>query len=139
MHKTGNPLRPIVASIDSPTYNLSKMFCRILKNIVGRTCHTVKNSTELARKLRKVRLPENYKLISLDVVSLLTKIPKELVYEAVHKRWQKIKKFTTLPKEEFLAGLKLVLEECCFQFNGTVTDKFLVHRWGVLLHQSSRI
>lgn len=118
VHKNGNPLRPIVSSIDSPTYNLSKMFCRILKNVVGKSCSTVRNATELAVKLRIVRLPSNYVLISLDVVSLFTKIPKELVYDAVQKRWQNIKKFTTLPKEEFLAGLQLVLEQCCFQFNG---------------------
>lgn len=72
----------------------------------------------MAQKLRRARLPPNYKLISLDVVSLFTKIPKELVYEAVHKKWSKIQKFTSLPKAEFLAGLKLVMEECFFQFNG---------------------
>lgn len=118
IHKPGHPVRPIVASINSPTYNLSKMFANILRNVVGKTGRTVKNATELVGKLRRMRLPSNYMLISLDVVSLFTNIPNDLVYAAVHKRWSKIKKFTNLPKDEFLAGIKMVLEECCFQFNG---------------------
>lgn len=118
IHKSGQPARPIVASINSPTYNLSKMFANVLKNVVGKTGRTVKNATELVTKLRRMRLPPNYKLISLDVVSLFTNIPNDLVYAAVNKRWTQIKKHTNLPKDEFLSGIKLVLEECCFQFNG---------------------
>ena len=108
-------MRPIVASIGSPTYNLSKMFANILKKVVGNTTRSVKNSTVLVSKLRRIRLPPTYKLISLDIVSLFTNIPNELVYEAINKRWTKIKNFTTLPKDEFLVGVKMVLEECCFQ------------------------
>ncbi|XP_037034404.1 uncharacterized protein LOC119073200 [Bradysia coprophila] len=117
IHKQGFPMRPIVASVDSATYNLSKMYSNILKNVTGKTNRTILNSTELVKKLRRVRLPENYRLISLDVVSLFTNIPSELVISAVNKKWLKIKNFTTLPKQEFIAGLQLVLEECCFQFN----------------------
>lgn len=119
VHKSGFPIRPIVASIDSATYNLSKMYSDILKNVTGKTNRSVLNSTELVKKLRRVRLPENYKLISLDVVSLFTNIPSELVISAIHRKWPKIQKFTTLPKHEFIAGLNLVLDECCFQFDGT--------------------
>lgn len=78
----------------------------------------VKNSIELAIKLRKLRLPKNHVLISLDVVSLFTKIPSKLIYAAVHKKWQTIKKHTKLPKGEFLEGLKIVIEKCCFQYEG---------------------
>ncbi|XP_037052022.1 uncharacterized protein LOC119085679 [Bradysia coprophila] len=118
IHKTGHPIRPIVASIGSPTYNLSKMFSNILKNVVGKSHRSIKNGTELVKKIRRIRLPPNYVLISLDVVSLFTKIPKDLVVSAVNKRWTKIKKFTNLPKDEFIVGLTMVLDECCFQFDG---------------------
>lgn len=119
VHKAGYPIRPIVSSIKAPTYQLSKMYSRILKNVVGKTYRSIKNSFELAKKLRRVRLPKNHVLISLDVVSLFTKIPSELIYAAIHKKWNTIKKFTSLPKEEFLEGLKIVIENCCFQFEGT--------------------
>lgn len=118
IHKTGYPIRPIVSSVNSPTYQLSKMFSRILKNVVGKTCRSIKNSKELATKLKKVRLPKNHVLISLDVVCLFTKIPSDLIYAAVPKKWQCIKKHTSLPKDELLEGLKIVIENCCFQYEG---------------------
>lgn len=92
IHKSGHPARPIVASINSATYNLSKMFANILKNVVGNSNRTIHNATELVTKLRKIRLPKNYILISFDVVSLFTNIPNDLVYAAIHKRWTKIQK-----------------------------------------------
>ena len=52
-------------------------------------------------------------------MSLFTKIPSELIYAAIHKKWNTIKKHTSLPKDEFLDGLKIVIEKCCFQYEGT--------------------
>lgn len=117
IHKTGFPLRPIVSCIDSATYNLSKMYANILKNVVGTSNRNIKNSNELVQKLQKVRFPSNYKIISLDVVSLFSNVPKELIISAVNKKWTKIQKYTNLPRTEFLAGLQLVIEDCCLQFN----------------------
>lgn len=85
--------------VDAPTYNLSKMFVDILKNFNRKTKRSVKNAAELKEKLKKLEIPKGYILVSLDVVSLFTKILKELVYEAIEAKWNKIKKFTKLPKD----------------------------------------
>lgn len=37
VHRAGYPIRPIVSTINSPTYQLSKMYSKILKNVVGKT------------------------------------------------------------------------------------------------------
>lgn len=120
IHKEGNPLRPIVDCINSPTYNLSKMYADILKNVTGNTRKSVRNSFEFKEKINDTVLPEGYVLVSLDVVSLFTNIPNDLVYKAVDKRWFQIRKFTNLPKSEFLKGLKVVLENCTFSFNNVI-------------------
>lgn len=101
---------------DAPTYNLSKMFVEIFKNINCKTNRSIKNASELKQKLKKLKVPRGYILVSLDVVSLFTKIPSELVYQAVEKKWTKIRKFTNLPKDEFLLGLKTVMENCVFKY-----------------------
>lgn len=106
IHKDGEPIRPIVASINTPTYNLSKMYANILKNVTGNTRRSIKNSLDFKEKLKNIKLPDGYVLASLDVVSLFTKIPKEMVYEAINKKWFQIKKFTTLPKSEFMKGIR---------------------------------
>lgn len=123
IHKEGNPPRPVVASIQSPTYNLSKWYAEILKNVTGKTRRSIKNSTQFKEKMDNVRLPDGYVLVSLDVISLFTKIPKELVYLALDKNWFKIKKHTTLPKNEFIRGIKMIMENCTFSFNGTIYEQ----------------
>ena len=120
IHKANNPLRPIVSMNDAPTYNLSKMFVDILNNINGKTKRSVRNASELRQKLKKLKIPKGYVLVSLDVVSLFTKIPSELVYSAIEKKWTKICKFTKLPKDEFLLGLKMVMENCVFQYKDAI-------------------
>lgn len=62
-------------------------------------------------------MPKGYKMISLDAKSLFTNISKELTINAINKQWRKISKFTSLPKDEFIEGLKMVMDNCCFQYN----------------------
>lgn len=50
IHKQGDPPTPIVASIDSPTCNLSKMYANILKNVTGNNIRSVKISTNSNKK-----------------------------------------------------------------------------------------
>lgn len=85
IHKENDPLRPIVSSIQSPTYNLSKWYANVLKNVTGKTRRSIKNATEFKEKMENTRLPDDYMLVSLDVISLFTKIPNELVYLAIDK------------------------------------------------------
>uniref|UniRef100_H2ZXP3 Uncharacterized protein n=1 Tax=Latimeria chalumnae TaxID=7897 RepID=H2ZXP3_LATCH len=44
IHKEGNPLRPIVSNIGSPTYALAKYLCIIISPLVNNSTCTVKNS-----------------------------------------------------------------------------------------------
>ena len=54
--------------------------------------------------------------MSLDVISLFTKIPKELVYQCIRDKWSEIKQFTKLPMDEILSGMAVVMENCVFQY-----------------------
>ncbi|CAI5693976.1 unnamed protein product [Oreochromis niloticus] len=51
IHKEGVPLRPIVSSINSATYNIAKHLATILAPLVGNTPHHIKNSTDKVQKL----------------------------------------------------------------------------------------
>ena len=44
IHKGGNPPRPIVSFLTSPTYNLSKHLAKVLGPLVGNTLSAVRNS-----------------------------------------------------------------------------------------------
>lgn len=45
IHKEGIPLRPIVNTIGSPTYDLAKYLAKILKPLVGKTFSFIKDSS----------------------------------------------------------------------------------------------
>ncbi len=120
IHKANAPIRPIVSMVDSPTYNLSKMFATIIKNVTGNTGRSLRNAYELKTAAKNIIVPKGYILVSLDVVSLFTKIPKELVYQCIKDRWSAIQPFTQLPMSEFLNGLQLVMENCVFQYKGII-------------------
>ncbi|GAB1867929.1 Reverse transcriptase domain-containing protein [Camponotus japonicus] len=57
-------------------------------------------------------------MISLDVCSLFTNIPKDLVINAIKKRWDDIAKNTKFNLAQFLYAIELILDSTCFAFDG---------------------
>lgn len=86
LHKPGVPLRPIVSSIQSPFYKLSKYLCNILSNITCKNQHYIKDSFSFKEFISTIKIPKEYKLVSLDVTSLYTNIPNELLSEIIKKK-----------------------------------------------------
>lgn len=120
IHKEGNPMRPVVAFINSPLYNISKFFADILKNMVGNEVSSVKNSYDLIENIKDIRIPSDHKLVSFDVVSLFTNIPSKLVIGTIKRKWDVICQFTRFPKDQFIRGLNFILENCFFSFNNII-------------------
>jgi tRNA A37 threonylcarbamoyladenosine biosynthesis protein TsaE len=67
IHKVDVPFRPIVSSINSPTYSLSRFYGDVINNDLYKTESFVKNSEELRDFLLSIRIPQGYAIISLDV------------------------------------------------------------------------
>lgn len=91
-----------MSSIESPTYNLSKFFANIINKILGKTEFHVKDSWDFHKFIKEKTIPSNYKIISLDVVSLYTNIPTNLALECINERWDEIKIYTKIPKMNLL-------------------------------------
>lgn len=102
VHKLVCPFRLIVSSVNSPLYQLAVFLHKIMIKSFPTAHSFIKNSFELMKRLNNVHLGSDYKLISLDVVSLFTNIPIDLAIESVSNRWNYIKDNTDLPKSEFL-------------------------------------
>lgn len=75
IHKKDIPLRPIVDSIGSVTYNLSKALVEIIKPLLGQTKHHCQNLKQLVKELNDIKIESDEILISHDVISLFTKTP----------------------------------------------------------------
>ncbi len=75
IHKEGVPLRPIVSSINSVTYNIAKYVANILAPLVGNTPHHIQNSLDFVNKVKGLKIEQDETMVSYDVTSLFTCIP----------------------------------------------------------------
>lgn len=117
VHKPVLGWRVIVDSTNGPTYKLARFLSDILKNVVGKTERHVKDSWTFVEEIKNLRCPEDHMLISLDVQSLFTNIPTELVVKSCERRWNVIKNHTKIPKNDFIKAIKLCLDNNVFVFN----------------------
>jgi hypothetical protein len=134
IHKPNVPLRPIVASIGSPTYALAKYLAEILKPVVGKTEHHVVNSKEFVTKMEHIRLGKNDILVSFDVVSLFTNVPVEEACTIAKERLLSditLSQRTNFSPENVHDLLKLCLTTTCFQWREKFYEQTNALQWEV--------
>ncbi|TWW61021.1 hypothetical protein D4764_05G0011110 [Takifugu flavidus] len=119
IHKPGTPLRPIVSSINSVTYNISKYLASILSPMVGNTPHHIKNSQDFAQKVSGLTLLPEETMVSYDVTSLFTCIPTASAIDTIHKDLlldKNLTERTTLTPAQICTMLDLCLNTTYFQY-----------------------
>jgi len=79
IHKKGYPLRIIVSSSGSLLHNLAIFLHKILQDSLPTASSHINNSLDLIQKLESLYIPDNYILVSLDVISLFTNVPIEFI------------------------------------------------------------
>ena len=120
IHNNGNPLRPIVSFISSPTCNLSKYVAKTLKPLTGNSAYTVKNSTEFCEGNPDINLPDDDELVFFDVVPLFTSIPVNVAVKVAHNRLvndQNLQERTTLLVTDIIELLDFCLSTTNFQYD----------------------
>ncbi|XP_014614527.1 PREDICTED: uncharacterized protein LOC106792572 [Polistes canadensis] len=82
-----------------------------------------KTQTRLGHKtcqfIPKITLQEDYRLVSLDVISLFTNIPKKLVIKMINEDWDKLTNFILIPKNILLEIIKFCFKSSYFKFDGS--------------------
>ncbi|XP_018306455.1 uncharacterized protein [Mycetomoellerius zeteki] len=127
VHKDGYPLRIIISSTGSPLHNLATFLYKILVTSLPPVKGFIRNSFQLAKNIDKLKISNDDTLFSLDVVSLFTNVPVDLVLDGINKRWHLIRTNTCLSRTEFLNATKLILDSTFFTFN----DKYYRQSFGV--------
>lgn len=83
VHKQNFSLRPILAMNGAPGYFSGKIFNEMLNVIFPRTHFHIKDSFEMKDFIDSVIIMDNDVLVSFDVVSMFTSIPRKLVREII--------------------------------------------------------
>ncbi|XP_062711099.1 uncharacterized protein LOC134289353 [Aedes albopictus] len=114
-HKPGLPLRPVIPNMTAPTYMLSKFVAQVLQESLVSKYNTI-SSFAFCQDIQNTKLPEGYIIISLDVVSLFTNVPRELVRKSIIDRWSEI--ITEINLDLFIEIVDLCMDASFFRFEG---------------------
>ena len=116
-HKDGNPLRPIISTVGTVSYDLSKFLVHLLQPIVGTISDShIKNSAHFVDIMNTRSTNYNDVMISFDVKSLFTCVPVCDILEFLKNELSKY--VLSLPVCVILDLIRLCVVDTCFTFNG---------------------
>ncbi|CAF4823311.1 unnamed protein product, partial [Rotaria socialis] len=132
VHKTGYPLRPIISTIVSYNYSLSKYLAKLISNHRTETPPSyIKGSFELVKKQKTITIKTTTIMVSFDVESLYTNVPVkeaiELALDIIYKRPNKPDKLLTRKQTQQL--LHHAVCDVSFRF----MDKTYIQKDGVAM------
>ena len=104
------PLQPIVSNSGT---------AKLLSSLIKISQYTVQNTKEFINHIKKQKVPSNYKMISFDVISLFTNVPRDATIYIVLKRiyeWKEIN--TSFTKQELKELILLCTKGVQFTLRG---------------------
>ena len=121
VHKAGVPLRPIVSSRGSVTYNTSKELARILKPLAGGSTFSVYNTMDFVEQVKNIRLQPQECIVSYDVKALFTSVPIKPAIKIIKQLLeddQELQQRTSMTVHNIICLLEFCLNNTCFIFQG---------------------
>ena len=121
IHKTGVPLRPIISSRGSATYETAKDLAKILKPLVGRSPHHVQNNKDFLDSIKDIKIKPEECIMSYDVSALFKSIPIEPAINIIEKHLKEDKDLhsrTNMKIQHIISLLRFCLNNSYFSFQG---------------------
>ena len=121
IHKAGIPLRPIISSIGTVTYNTAKELARILKPLVGLSNHHIQNNMDFVEQIKEVKLKKEESMVSYDVTALFTSVPIPPVLKIIEDKLNEDKDLpqrTSMNTRHIIRLLEFCLRSTYFVFQG---------------------
>ena len=120
IHKTGIPLRPVMAAYGTCSYKIAKFIVPILAPFTTNE-YTIRNSYDFFSFLRNTNVPENAYMASFDITSLFTNIPlEETINIAIDNLYANDNDFNGMSKRDFKQLLSLSVKENYFLFDSNL-------------------
>ena len=116
-HKVNNPVRPIISTVGSACYSLSKWLVSLLSPLVGTISNSnIKNNTDLVHKLNSINITYDFSLISFDVTSLFTRVPVNKLLEFLREELPR--HIFPIPAAKIIELIRLCIVDTKFQCGG---------------------
>ena len=114
-------LRPTVLSRGSINYEVTKELSRILRPLVGKCPHHIKNTGDFAQQIKGIRLQPGECVTSYDVSALFTSVPIESAITIIRSKLEldsELHTRTPMNVEHIIRLLEFCLITTYFQFQG---------------------
>ena len=121
IHKPDTPLRPIVSSCGSVTYDVAKELPKILKPLVGKSPHHINSTQDFVEQVRPTTLAPGECLNSYDVSALFTSFPIDPALKIINDLLVKdptLKDRTVIGVDDIILLLEFCLKNTYFSFQG---------------------
>ena len=119
IHKPTITARPIISGCDGPTERISSFVDTLLQPISKSQKSYLKDTTDFINFIEKTKVKKRTFLVSMDVASLYTNIPREEGIDIVCTTYDNFHKNNPpIPTKYLREMLGLILKENSFQFNG---------------------
>ena len=132
IHKTGDPLRPIVSSRGSVTYGVAKVTTKVLNPLVGKSPYHIQSTGDFVSKAKGLTLQMGECLSSYEVTSLFTSVPIDPSLNIIRDLLEKDEKLndrTVLSVQNIMELLGFCLHNTYFSFQ----NKFYEQGEGVAM------
>ena len=126
VQKKKHPLRPIVSSRGSINYEVAKELSRILRPLVGKSPHHIKNTGDFVQQVTGITLQPGECITSYDVSALFTSVPIEPAITIIRRQLQldqELHKRATMKVEQIISLLEFCLKTTYFQFQGRFCEQ----------------
>ena len=111
------PVRPVTPNYNSYSNLIAKTLHYHLSPCIHKPKSYIKNSFDLINKIKGKKVPYDHKLISLDVKSLFTNVPLDLVIQSLDKRYNIINTNCKMPYNEIIDTIKFLYNNIYCTFN----------------------
>jgi hypothetical protein len=144
IHKNNWPYRPIVSQIDSPAYKLNKYLDYLLTTAEKCIPNLLQDTTKFLQIINKLdSVPDNCILFTIDVTSLYTVLPHELVINYVQEMYietlENWIKYTPdikpVPNPLIAEMIKIILNQTFFSFN----NNLFLQNYGITMGAPSSV
>ena len=95
IHKPGYPLRPIVSATCSATFKVSKYVSKILTAYATQLPSFVRKTARFIENIKEIQVEDDEVMISFDVKSLFTSVPRDEAVSAVEEMLVADQSFTS--------------------------------------------
>ena len=88
-----------------------------------------KEKNYVNENIQNIQMPPNYKIISIDVVSLVTSVQIGIAIKGTKERWANIQPHVNMPWYQFEKGLRICSSNSSVNFQNISYKKNLASPW----------